>query len=872
MIGYLRTLWLFYRRHLRAAPLRELMAVTGVAAGVALLFAVQIAHHSITGSFEEITHGVAGAATLEVAARGPEGFGEQVVSQVQRTPGVRHAAPVLSVPIVASGPHGSRALTLVGADERIGALGGRLSGAFQHVFETSHRGFLLLSETSAHAIGARPGEHVAVQIAGRREQMTLDAIVPSAAIGPAAQSPVAAAPLAIAQNIAGLPGRVSRVLIEPAPGRFTALSRALTRRFGATLNVRPIDTEAQLLAGAAGAESQITLLFGAVSLLAGVVLAYNALLLAGEERRRFIVYLIETGARDSMIIASLCFDALILGLAGCAIGLFAGDLISLLAYRSLPGYIAAAFTLGGGRVIGAQTVAIALAGGLAAAFAAALLPALLTLRAGAASEPEAVGRILSLTRRAHLPQRLVFACGALLIGGCIALSALAPAATVLALVGLAAGLVICLPTILHRLLALAQTLARHTSDPAARLAVAELRGAPARSVALLATGTIAAFLMVLIGGSVANVQSAVRRGAGDLLASAQVWVKPGGPENVYTTQPFPYRAPLRRLQHLGAVQSVLPWRAAFLDLPGRRVWVLGMPPQLAAQIAPSQMLEGSLSLADRRLREGGWVALSQTIARAEHLRLGERVTLPTPAGWASFRLAATTANYGWLPGAIVMNGDDFARLWNGGAGTATGGPAGGAGAGVGGVAAGETANGLLVTLQPGVSDEAGRRAVQAALGPRSALGAQTTPERRAEVSSVLASTLTRLNDTTIIVLVTTIAAVIALMMAAVWQSRRRFHSLISIGMSFTQFARLIFYESGTVLLGGCAIGLIAGLAGQYLIDGWLHYTTGSPVQFAPAWGIGLLTLAIAAAISLAAALIAVLRTAGLQPHTAFSTE
>jgi putative ABC transport system permease protein len=279
------------------------------------------------------------------------------------------------------------------------------------------------------------------------------------------------------------------------------------------------------------------------------------------------------------------------------------------------------------------------------------------------------------------------------------------------------------------------------------------------------------------------------------------------------------------------------------------VWVLGVPPQLGAQIAPSQLLEGSLATADRRLREGGWVALSQTIARAQHLRLGQRFTLPTPAGRESFRLAATTANYGWLPGAIVMNGSDVARLWSA-----------------------STATELAVALKPGVSRDAGRRAVQAALGPGSALNVQTTEGRRAEVSSVLDSTLTRLNDTTIVVLITTIASVIALMMAAVWQSRRRLHSLLSIGMSFTQLARLIFFESGTVLIGGCVIGIAAGLTGQYLIDGWLHHTTGAPVRFDPAWQIGLLTLAIAVAISLASSLAAVLRTAGFGLGAAFSTE
>ena len=76
MIGELRTLAMFYRRHLRVQPLRELMAIAGVAAGVALLFSVQVAHRSIVGSFEEVAHGVAGHATLELAARSPEGFPE----------------------------------------------------------------------------------------------------------------------------------------------------------------------------------------------------------------------------------------------------------------------------------------------------------------------------------------------------------------------------------------------------------------------------------------------------------------------------------------------------------------------------------------------------------------------------------------------------------------------------------------------------------------------------------------------------------------------------------------------------------------------------------------------------------------------------
>ncbi len=848
MIGYLRTLALFYRRHLRVQPLRELMAVLGVAAGVALLFAVQVAHRSITGSFDQIAHGVAGGASLELAARGPEGFSETIAEEVARMPGVRAAAPILSVPVVAVGRHGRRTLTLVGATEQVDALHGALSSAFERAGQRTTRGFLLLTEPTARAIGARTGGSVRVLIDGRSEAMSLGATVGQGAIGAAADSPIAAAPLPIVQAAAGLPGRVSRVLIEPRAGDEAALHRALSRRFGARLDARPIDSEGMLLADAASSESQVTLLFSVISLVAGVILAYNALLLASEERRRFVVYLIETGTPDWMVLASLIFDALILGLAGCAIGLLAGEAISLLAYGGVPGYIAAAFPVSGQHLISAQTVLIAIGGGLLAALLAAVLPAIAILRASALAEPDSVGSALAFTRRLRASDRGLLAAGATLTCASVLAALLAPASTVAALVGLAVGIVACLPMAARGLLALARRVSRHLGDPAARLAVAQLRGAPTRAVALLATGTIAAFLMVVIGGSVANVQGAVRNGAGGLISGASLWVRSAGAQNVYTTQPFP-AAEAQRLRGLAAVASVRAWRDSFLDLPHRRVWVLGVPAGQPAQIVPSQLLEGSLQQADARLRAGGWATLSQTIAREERLRIGQRFTLPTPSGPAHLRLAAITANYGWLSGTVVMSAAEHARLWDSSA-----------------------VSELAVGLKPGVPVPRAQTLVQAALPGGQALTVQTSAQRRAEVSAVLGSTLSRLNDTTVVVILTAIASVVALMMAAVWQQRGRLDSLISIGMGFTQLARLIFYESGTALLAGCLIGIAAGLLGQYLIDGWLQHTTGSPVHFSPAWQLGLATIGIVVGVSLLASLLASLRASVLQPRAAFSTQ
>jgi putative ABC transport system permease protein len=850
MIRDLRTLLLFYRRHLRVQPVREVMAVAGVAAGVSLLFAVQVNNRSITGSFEETVHGVAGRATLEVAARGPEGFDARVAEQIERNPRVSVSAPLFEQQVVAVGPRSSKAILLIGSTEELASLGGNLIVQSVHVAESAvRRGLLVMAAPVARAIGVAPGDAVTIAVGARSERIALDAAVPSSKLGPLAASPLAAASLPVVQGFAGLPGRLTRVLIEPRAGHEAELRRELARRYGSGLNVRPVGSEARLLANAAAPEAQLTALFSAISLVVGIILAYNALLLASGERRRFISYLIELGTPDAMIVASLAFDALVLGVAGAVVGLLVGDAISIVAYRSLPGYLTAVFPIGSQRIIGLQTIAIALGAGILAAFVAAALPTLVVLRSSAGTEPYAVGRTLTLVRPPRYHRVLAFAAGVMLVCLSVAACLLRPSVTIGALVALVAGLVLCVPTIVNLLLSAGRAVSRHLNDPSARLAVAELRGSPTRSIALFATGTIALFLMVLIGGSVADVQRAVSAGAEQTGLSADLWIRPSGAANVYAAQPFASTETQRALRRLPLVSSILPFRSSFLDLRNRRVWIIGSPSQARATVAPVQLAHGSLPLAEAHLREGGWAVASQSIASEQGVPIGGPLVLPTPTGDHRFRLAATVYNYGWPSGTVLLNGGDYARLW--------------AGSGV---------SQLGVLLARGVSETDGKQAVERALPPGSRLAVQTRGERQTEIKSVLGSTLSRLADTTTIVLIAAITSVVAMMIAAVWQRRGRLDALISMGMSFYQLARLTFYEGGSMLLGGCAVGLAGGILAQGLADNWAAHVTDTQVHFIPAWQLGLRTVAIATAISLGAAMIAVLRTVGFQPRAAFSNE
>ncbi|HMJ01803.1 MAG TPA: hypothetical protein VK506_02615, partial [Conexibacter sp.] len=113
MLG-LRALWKLYVAHLRARPVHELFALVGIATGVALVFAVQVANSSIAGSVDRLVGGITGDATLEVAARDARGFDERVGAAIERVPGVEVAAPLLEQRVTLRGPDGERIVQLVG--------------------------------------------------------------------------------------------------------------------------------------------------------------------------------------------------------------------------------------------------------------------------------------------------------------------------------------------------------------------------------------------------------------------------------------------------------------------------------------------------------------------------------------------------------------------------------------------------------------------------------------------------------------------------------------------------------------------------------------------------------------------------------------
>ena len=117
-----------YRARLRqrSVAVQELLAVLGIAVGVALLFASQVASTSLDGSVRQLSEQLVGTMQYQLDARGPEGVSERVVAQARSLPGVRAALPLLEQQASVIGPAGRVSVDLIGADPRFASIGGPL--------------------------------------------------------------------------------------------------------------------------------------------------------------------------------------------------------------------------------------------------------------------------------------------------------------------------------------------------------------------------------------------------------------------------------------------------------------------------------------------------------------------------------------------------------------------------------------------------------------------------------------------------------------------------------------------------------------------------------------------------------------------------
>jgi putative ABC transport system permease protein len=838
-----------YRRRLRVHAVQELLAGAGVAIAVALVLASSIASSSIAGSAGKVVHTVIGPASLQLRARSTGGFQEGLLRSVEHLPGVKQAAPILEQTATIRAATGKQVtVDLAGADTSLVVLDGL---AHTLPIATLSPGGLGVSRATAGALALSAAHALlTLDLRGAAIPLRVSAVLGSEAFGALSEAHVAVMPLADLQRLAGLPGRVSRILVQVAPGREAAVRNELRAvaggkaagpgggigargRAGGIPSVEAADQDVAALKQALGPANQASEFFAAISALIGLLLAFTALLLTAPERRQTIARLRVKGTRSTAIVQMLASQALLLGIVASAVGVLGGYLLSRGVFHESTGYLAGAFTLGNATNVAASTILLVFLGGVLATCVASTVPLLDLRRGEALNAVYAQGGVPGNALSGRAQRRLALA-AAILLALATAIFVLAPSLALLACAVLALASVCTVPLAFVGVLRLAGAL----SDSYKRLHILEvaltpLKATTLRTLALAATGAVALFGSVALGGARNDLLRGIHGFARSYSADASIWVANPG-ESGQATDNFRAEDYAQRIAHVPGVARVDTFQGSFLDLGNRRVWIIARPPGADSDVLRSQITGGNASQAITRLGGGarpsfdavppeaaggaiagfGWIAVSKQIAEEQHVGIGGTLTLPTPTGEQSFRLAATTTNLTWPPGVIFISTADYSRFWSTSAPTALG-----------------------VQLRPGTNVLRARSAIARALGAapggrariQSGLEVSTAAEREASIDALAGEGLGQLGEISTLLLIAAIFALATAGTSAVWQRRASLARLQRAGTKPRRLWPILLVESFLILVGGCVTGALAGIYGQVIIDAYLKHITGFPV-------------------------------------------
>jgi putative ABC transport system permease protein len=319
-------------RYLIRRPLISLLCIVGVALGVAVVIAIDLANESASRAFNLSTETVAGKATHQIV--GANGLLDQeVYRRVKVELGVRESAPVVQAYVVAI-ELDQQPLRILGIDAFAeppfrNFLGGgpntRAEGDLTRFFTEPDA--LLIGQATAHRYKLTPGSAITLRVGDRRLPMRVAGVIqPADANSRRALDGLAIVDIGAAQQLLNIPGKLSQ--IDLIADERTPEGRALLERIKTVL---PADAQivkpAQRSQSVESLSDAFRLNLTALSLLAlvvGMFLIYNTITFSVVQRRPVIGTLRCLGVTQREIFRLILSETLILAAIGGVLGVGLG--------------------------------------------------------------------------------------------------------------------------------------------------------------------------------------------------------------------------------------------------------------------------------------------------------------------------------------------------------------------------------------------------------------------------------------------------------------------------------------------------------------------------------------------------------------------
>jgi putative ABC transport system permease protein len=627
-----------------------LLALSGIALGVAVVLAVDLANSGARAAFELSAQQLQGKATHRLAVPGAS-LPDAVYVNLKRTPGAPPMAPVVNGWVGVEG--GAGRYQLVGFDlfaeapfrsqlaavaTDTGFIGDWLTQA----------GSLLLGAATARALDVAAGDRLDIVYRGRPATLNVLRIDEQQS---RVSDDLLLVDIASAQSILDMHGHLSYVdLILDAAGETW-----IRQHIPAGVQLQTVAEQAQ---GVERLSAAFELNLTAMSLLAmlvGMFLIFNAMTFSMVQRRNLFGRLRTLGVTPRELFGLVLLEAVIVAALGTLLGLLLGVWLGHSLTRLVAATVSELYYNVSVTALHLDWKALMIAAGLG--IVATLLATLVPAWHAARTPPLTTLSRAALEQAAHRGVYLWGLPGLLLLAAGLLLALALPGGVIMSFAGLFAlvlGAAMMTPLVirlLHRLLA-------HAGLPGIwRMGVRDLDRHLSRLGIAVAALMVALSASVGVGVMVESMRTSVNTWLGDLL-SADLYVAAQGFDEGATLPADVVQA----VSHLDSVAVLSRYRERTLPLAGRRVELIG-----AHLAAPSrrgfELLSGTAS-AWKDFAEGA-VLVSEPLAYHLGLVPGSTLTLPTPAGPQVVQVAAVFRDYASEHGRLFMDEAVYRQYWPG---------------------------------------------------------------------------------------------------------------------------------------------------------------------------------------------------------------
>ena len=650
-------------RDLVRRPLHTGLMVLGVALGVSVVVAIDLANSAARRGFVRSAEAVAGRATHQVRG-GSAGLPQEVYRQLRVEHGVRPSAPVVEGVVLAP-DLGRQPLRVLGVDPLAeapfrGHLGaGQLADPAFGALLTDPAA-VIVGAAFAERHGLAPGSSLRVLAGDRRETLRVLGVVENA--DPESRRALDALLLldvGAAQRLLGMPGRISHVDLILADSDTAALAAWLPAGARVVRASEQAETVEQLTAA-------FELNLVALSLLAlvvGMFLVYNTVLFSVVQRRAVFGTLRALGTTPGQLFRMILCETLLCAALGSVLGVGLGYVLGQSAVRLVTRTINDLYYVVSvsGAPLTFETSVKGVATGLGAALLAALGPALEAARV----EPLTALRPSTFESRARrlMPGLALagFAVSAFGAAGLV-LATRSLLASFAALFAVVLGIALVAPAFTVGLMKLSRPAAARLLGPVGRLATGSVARAVSRTGVAVAALMVAVSVTIGVSVMIASFRSTVVNWL-ELTLQADIYVSPPSPGGARNAVPLSADVPalVAAVPGVAEVETV---RLVLVPSPLGEVRLAVTEGTRERSASLYRFSEGSPRDTWARVREGA-VLVSEPFAFRHRIPAhGAAVTLQTDRGLQRFPVAGIYYDYASEQGTVLMVRGVYERYWD----------------------------------------------------------------------------------------------------------------------------------------------------------------------------------------------------------------